>query len=95
MLSKPLGGSLDGSVHGCDVFGPQRQVVLVRWVDGYCRIDCPGVCPARGQRRLSRHWDDRIAVNPSHQFFSAQAVLPDMKQANDGNRQYVVDGGWV
>jgi NAD(P)-dependent dehydrogenase (short-subunit alcohol dehydrogenase family) len=30
------------------------------------------------------YWDDRIAVNLKHQFFSAQAVLPDMKAANDG-----------
>src|SRR5882724_174099 len=25
------------------------------------------------------YWDDRIAVNLKHQFFAAQAVLPDMK----------------
>lgn len=30
------------------------------------------------------YWDDRIAVNLKHQFFAAQAVLPDMKAANDG-----------
>jgi D-xylose 1-dehydrogenase len=30
------------------------------------------------------YWDDRIAVNLRHQFFSAQAVLPDMKAAGDG-----------
>jgi len=30
------------------------------------------------------HWDDRIAVNLKHQFFAAQAVLPDMKSANAG-----------
>ncbi|BAM89711.1 short-chain alcohol dehydrogenase like protein [Bradyrhizobium oligotrophicum S58] len=29
-------------------------------------------------------WDDRIAVNLKHQFFAAQAVLPDMKAANAG-----------
>ena len=29
------------------------------------------------------YWDDRIAVNLKHQFFAAQAVLPDMK-AKDG-----------
>jgi len=30
------------------------------------------------------YWDDRIAVNLKHQFFAAQAVLPDMKAANAG-----------
>ena len=30
------------------------------------------------------YWDDRIAVNLRHQFFAAQAVLPDMKAANSG-----------
>jgi NAD(P)-dependent dehydrogenase (short-subunit alcohol dehydrogenase family) len=29
-------------------------------------------------------WDDRIAVNLKHQFFAAQAVLPDMKAAKAG-----------
>jgi NAD(P)-dependent dehydrogenase (short-subunit alcohol dehydrogenase family) len=30
------------------------------------------------------YWDGRIAVNLKHQFFAAQAVLPDMKAANEG-----------
>src|SRR6266705_1416867 len=30
------------------------------------------------------YWDNRIAVNLKHQFFAAQAVLPDMQAANDG-----------
>ena len=30
------------------------------------------------------YWDDRIAVNLRHQFFSAQAVLPDMQAAEGG-----------
>lgn len=29
-------------------------------------------------------WDDRIAVNLKHQFFAAQAVLPDMVAAGSG-----------
>lgn len=32
----------------------------------------------------SAYWDDRIAVNLKHQFFCAQAVLPDMKAAKAG-----------
>ena len=30
------------------------------------------------------YWDDRIAVNLRHQFFAAQAVLPDMQAAGGG-----------
>jgi NAD(P)-dependent dehydrogenase (short-subunit alcohol dehydrogenase family) len=30
------------------------------------------------------YWDGRIAVNLKHQFFAAQAVLPDMKAAKRG-----------
>ena len=30
------------------------------------------------------YWDDRIAVNLKHQFFAAQAVLPDMQAARRG-----------
>jgi NAD(P)-dependent dehydrogenase (short-subunit alcohol dehydrogenase family) len=30
-------------------------------------------------------WDGRIAVNLKHQFFAAQAVLPDMQQAREGS----------
>ncbi len=31
------------------------------------------------------YWDDRIAVNLKHQFFTAQAVLPGMKAAGGGS----------
>ena len=31
------------------------------------------------------YWDQRIAVNLKHQFFAAQAVLPDMKAAGSGS----------
>jgi NAD(P)-dependent dehydrogenase (short-subunit alcohol dehydrogenase family) len=31
------------------------------------------------------YWDDRIATNLKHQFFAAQAVLPDMQAANGGS----------
>jgi NAD(P)-dependent dehydrogenase (short-subunit alcohol dehydrogenase family) len=30
------------------------------------------------------YWDERFAVNLKHQFFAAQAVLPDMQAANVG-----------
>ena len=31
------------------------------------------------------YWDDRVAVNLRHQFFAAQAVLPDMRAAGGGS----------
>lgn len=31
------------------------------------------------------YWDERFAVNLRHQFFAAQAVLPDMKAAGGGS----------
>ena len=32
----------------------------------------------------SEYWDERFATNLKHQFFCAQAVIDDMKAANDG-----------
>jgi NAD(P)-dependent dehydrogenase (short-subunit alcohol dehydrogenase family) len=37
-----------------------------------------------GRSVTPEYWDDRIAVNLKHQFFAAQAVLPDMQAANGG-----------
>lgn len=31
------------------------------------------------------YWDDRMAVNLRHQFFAAQAVIPQMKEAGGGS----------
>jgi len=44
---------------------------------------------ARDDRHASEdvtpeYWDERFAVNLKHQFFAAQAVLPDMKAAGKG-----------
>jgi D-xylose 1-dehydrogenase len=39
----------------------------------------------RTEEVTSDYWDDRIAVNLKHQFFCAQAVLPDMKAAKAGS----------
>jgi NAD(P)-dependent dehydrogenase (short-subunit alcohol dehydrogenase family) len=44
---------------------------------------------ARDDRHVSEevtpeYWDERFAVNLRHQFFAAQAVLSDMKQAGGG-----------
>jgi NAD(P)-dependent dehydrogenase (short-subunit alcohol dehydrogenase family) len=40
-------------------------------------------------------WDNRIAVNLKHQFFCAQAVLPDMKNAGSGAIINLASIGWM
>jgi len=40
-------------------------------------------------------WDERIAVNLKHQFFSAQAVAPDMIQAGGGSIVNIGSVSWV
>ncbi|MGJ4943611.1 SDR family NAD(P)-dependent oxidoreductase [Bradyrhizobium sp. HKCCYLS1011] len=41
------------------------------------------------------YWDDRIAVNLKHQFFGAQAVVPDMIQAGGGAIVNIGSVSWV
>ncbi|MBR0869452.1 SDR family oxidoreductase [Bradyrhizobium tropiciagri] len=41
------------------------------------------------------YWDERFAVNLKHQFFSAQAVAPDMKQAGGGSIVNIGSVSWV
>jgi NAD(P)-dependent dehydrogenase (short-subunit alcohol dehydrogenase family) len=38
----------------------------------------------RTEEVTPEYWDERMAVNLKHQFFAAQAVLPDMKAAGGG-----------
>ncbi|MGA7804084.1 SDR family NAD(P)-dependent oxidoreductase [Bradyrhizobium sp.] len=40
-------------------------------------------------------WDERIAVNLKHQFFAAQAVAPDMRQAGGGAIVNMGSVSWV
>jgi D-xylose 1-dehydrogenase len=40
-------------------------------------------------------WDERIAVNLKHQFFSAQAVAPDMIKAGGGSMVNIGSVSWV
>jgi D-xylose 1-dehydrogenase len=57
-----------------DAFGP--ILVLVNNAAHDERHPTPEVTP--------EYWDGRIAVNLKHQFFAAQAVLPDMQAAKEG-----------
>jgi NAD(P)-dependent dehydrogenase (short-subunit alcohol dehydrogenase family) len=41
------------------------------------------------------YFDNRIAVNLRHQFFCAQAVVPDMKKAGGGAIINMTSGSWV
>jgi D-xylose 1-dehydrogenase len=41
------------------------------------------------------YWDERMAVNLKHQFFAAQAVLPDMKAAGRGAIINFGSGSWM
>jgi D-xylose 1-dehydrogenase len=41
------------------------------------------------------YWDERIAVNLKHQFFCAQAVVPDMVQAGGGAIVNMGSVSWV
>ena len=55
---------------------------------------------ARDDRHVSEevtpeYWDERFAVNLKHQFFAAQAVLPDMKAAGGGAIVNFGSGSWM
>ncbi len=41
------------------------------------------------------YWDDRIAVNLKHQFFAAQAVLPDMIAKGGGSILNLGSTSWI
>ena len=55
---------------------------------------------ARDDRHTSEemtpeYWDERMAVNLKHQFFAAQAVLPDMKAAQWGSIINFGSSSWM
>jgi D-xylose 1-dehydrogenase len=55
---------------------------------------------ARDDRHASEevtpeYWDERMAVNLKHQFFAAQAVLPDMKAAKSGSIINFGSSSWM
>jgi NAD(P)-dependent dehydrogenase (short-subunit alcohol dehydrogenase family) len=55
---------------------------------------------ARDDRHASEevtpeYWDERFAVNLKHQFFAAQAVLPDMKTAGQGAIINLGSSSWM
>ena len=68
-----------------DAFGPIR--VLINNAAHDERHATPDVTPEL--------FDERIAVNLRHQFFAAQAVLPDMKEAGGGSIVNLGSVSWM
>jgi D-xylose 1-dehydrogenase len=80
----------DGTFERCDVRDTQA---LRRAIENARRALGPITILVNNAARDDRHvteevtpeyWDERFAVNLKHQFFAAQAVLPDMKAAKRG-----------
>ena len=70
-----------------DIAGLQAAIATVRTAFG--PIDCLINNAAHDERHetlevTEAYWDGRIAVNLKHQFFAAQAVLPDMQATGKG-----------
>ena len=47
------------------------------------------------ERVTPEYWDDRFAVNLRHQFFAAQAVVPDMESAGGGSIVNLGSTSWL
>jgi D-xylose 1-dehydrogenase len=67
----------------------QLRAAVARLRDALGPVDILVNNAANDQRHATEevtpeYWDSRIAVNLKHQFFAAQAVLPDMKARNAG-----------
>lgn len=43
----------------------------------------------------SEYWDERLATNIKHQFFTSQAVIPDMIAANKGSIVNLGSNSWM
>jgi NAD(P)-dependent dehydrogenase (short-subunit alcohol dehydrogenase family) len=82
-----------GSVHFepadlTDIAALRRAIDAIRAVNGPIQILINNA--AHDERHPTpevspEYWDNRIAVNLRHQFFAAQAVLPDMQKAGGGS----------
>lgn len=92
-----------GEVHfeKCDV----RDVAALRQAIDKCRQALGPITvlvnnAAQDDRHVTEdvtpeYWDDRFAVNLKHQFFAAQAVLPDMKAAGGGAIINMGSSSWM
>jgi NAD(P)-dependent dehydrogenase (short-subunit alcohol dehydrogenase family) len=82
-----------GSVHFehadlSDIAALRRAITAIRAANGPIQILINNA--AHDERHATpdvtpEYWDNRMAVNLRHQFFAAQAVLPDMQNAGGGS----------
>jgi D-xylose 1-dehydrogenase len=71
-----------------DIGALRRAIETIRAVHGPIQILINNA--AHDERHQTaevtpEYWDNRMAVNLKHQFFAAQAVLPDMQKAGGGS----------
>jgi NAD(P)-dependent dehydrogenase (short-subunit alcohol dehydrogenase family) len=81
-----------------DIPALQRSVAAIRKLLGPIQVLVNNA--ANDERHASEEvtegvWDSRIAVNLKHQFFCAQAVLPDMKAAGRGSIINLGSISWI
>lgn len=81
-----------------DIVGLKAAIQTVR--DRFGPIDVLINNAAHDERHdtlevTEEYWDGRIAVNLKHQFFAAQAVLPDMKATGKGAIVNLGSCSWV
>ena len=81
-----------------DIPALQRSVAAIRKLLGPIQVLINNA--AHDERHATEEvteaiWDSRIAVNLKHQFFCAQAVIPDMKAAGGGSIVNLGSTSWV
>jgi len=81
-----------------DITGLKAAIAIVRSAFG--PIDCLINNAAHDERHKTlevteAYWDGRIAVNLKHQFFAAQAVLPDMMAKGAGSIVNLGSCSWI
>jgi D-xylose 1-dehydrogenase len=90
VLSTVAAAGAESHFEACDV---RDIAALRRAIENTRRALGPITILVNNAARDDRHateevtpeyWDERFAVNLKHQFFAAQAVLPDMKAAGNG-----------
>lgn len=81
-----------------DIDGLKAAIQAVR--DAFGPVDCLVNNAAHDERHATlevteAYWDGRIAVNLKHQFFAAQAVLPDMMAKKAGSIVNLGSCSWI
>ena len=85
----------------CDLTDiPALKAAIVTVRDGFGSIDVLVNNAAHDERHATLevtedYWDGRMAVNLKHQFFAAQAVLPDMQATGKGAIVNLGSTSWV